>query len=260
MLNARQIKQFGDNVKRLEWERQNRLRIPFEKNLERLLKNYFNNLAQSSVVAFETGEDVYFQNNLDNSFTKLQNIFRIQYNVIARAFKNNALNRTQNVKDFDTEFEIALAQYINGNVATLVTEINETTREAIQNDILFSVNNNLSLPETSNKLRNTLIGMGLWRASLIARTEVHRTASWANEQTAVQMNIAGTTKEWVSVQDERTRITHAFADGQQVDINGKFEVGGSLLKYPGDPAGGPEETINCRCVVVYTTPDYMTGG
>ena len=31
MLNARQIKQFGDNVKRLEWERQNRLRIPFEK-------------------------------------------------------------------------------------------------------------------------------------------------------------------------------------------------------------------------------------
>ena len=125
---------------------------------------------------------------------------------------------------------------------------------------MFSVNNNLSLPETSNKLRNTLIGMGLWRASLIARTEVHRTASWANEQTAVQMNIAGTTKEWVSVQDERTRITHAFANGQQVDINGKFEVGGSLLKYPGDPAGGPEETINCRCVVVYTTPDYMTGG
>jgi len=259
MLNARQIKQFGDNVKRLEWERQNRLRIPFEKNLERLLKNYFNNLAQSSVVAFETGEDVYFQNNLDNSFTKLQNIFRIQYNVIARAFKNNALNRTQNVKDFDTEFEIALAQYINGNVATLVTEINETTRQAIKNDILFATQNNLDLPATSNRIRNTLIGFGLWRASLIARTEVHRTASWANEQTAVQMNIAGTIKEWVSVQDDRTRITHSFADGQQRDINDKFEVGGTLLKYPGDPAGGPEETINCRCVVVYTTPDYLTG-
>jgi len=260
MLSQKQIQRFGSKVKIQEWERQNRLRIPFEKNLQRTLKNYFNDIAKKTVIAYETGSDVAFLNNLDNSFTRLSNIFRVQYNVIAREFKNIALNRTQNVKDFDTEFEIALAQYINGNVATLVTEINETTREAIQNDILFSVNNNLSLPETSNKLRNTLIGMGLWRASLIARTEVHRTASWANEQTAVQMNIAGTTKEWVSVQDDRTRITHAFADGQQVDINGKFEVGGSLLKYPGDPAGGPEETINCRCVVVYTTPDYMTGG
>jgi uncharacterized protein with gpF-like domain len=102
--------------------------------------------------------------------------------------------------------------------------------------------------------------MGLWRASLIARTEVHRTASWANEQTAVQMNIAGTMKEWVSVSDDRTRVTHAFANGQQVNIDGKFEVGGELLKYPADPSGGPQETINCRCVVIYTTPDYMTGG
>ena len=259
MLNVKQIKQFGSQVKRLEWERQNRLRIPFERNLTSLLKNYFNKLGESSVIAFEKGNDVYFQNNLDDSFKKLQNIFRIQYNVIARAFKNNALNRTQNVKDFDTEFEIALAQYINGNVATLVTEINETTRQAIQNDILFATQNNLDLPNTSNRIRNTLIGFGLWRASLIARTEVHRTASWANEQTALQMNIAGTVKEWVAVQDERTRITHAFADGQTIDINSKFVVGGVPLKYPGDPAGGPEETINCRCVVVYTTPDYLTG-
>ena len=260
MISQKQVKRFGSQVKRMEWERQNRLRIPFEKNLERVLKNYFNDIAEKTVIAFETGSDVSFLNSLDNSYTRLSNIFRIQYNVIAREFKNIALNRTQNVKDFDTEFEIALSQFINGNVATLVTEINDTTREAIQNDILFSVNNNLSLPETSNKLRNTLIGMGLWRASLIARTEVHRTASWANEQTAIQMNIAGTIKEWVSVQDDRTRITHSFADGQQRDINDKFEVGGTLLKYPGDPAGGPEETINCRCVVVYTTPDYMTGG
>ena len=102
-----------------------------------------------------------------------------------------------------------------------------------------------------------LIGFGLWRATLIARTEVHRTASWANEQTAMQMNIAGTIKEWVAVQDDRTRITHAVADGQRQNIEGKFQVGGDLLKYPGDPIGSPEETINCRCVVTYTTPDYF---
>ena len=68
MLNVKQIKQFGSQVKRLEWERQNRLRIPFERNLTSLLKNYFNKLGESSVIAFEKGNDVYFQNNLDDSF------------------------------------------------------------------------------------------------------------------------------------------------------------------------------------------------
>ena len=75
MISQKQIQRFGSQVKRLEWERQNRLRIPFEKNLQRLLKNYFNDIANKTVIAFETGSDVAFLNNLDNSFERLSNIF-----------------------------------------------------------------------------------------------------------------------------------------------------------------------------------------
>ena len=102
---TKQIQRFGSKVKIQEWNTKY-LRIPFEKNSKNI-KNYFNDLAQKTVIAYETGSDVAFLNSLDNSFTRLSNIFRIQYNVIAREFKN-ITNRTQNVKDFDTEFEIAL--------------------------------------------------------------------------------------------------------------------------------------------------------
>ena len=93
--------------------------------------------------------------------------------------------------------------------------------------------------------------------NLIARTEVHRTASFANEIVAESMGIAGTRKEWVSVNDGRTRISHALASGQQVGLEEPFIVGGDRLNYPGDPAGSPGETINCRCVSIYTTPDFL---
>ena len=174
---------------------------------------------------------------------------------------NNFRGTMDDVRIYNTALTSTEITTLYNNVnqvrGKLVMGINETTRKRIQDEIANSLNNNLDIPTTSKNLRNMLIGFGLWRATLIARTEVHRTASWANEQTALQMNIAGTIKEWVAVQDDRTRITHAVADGQKQNIESKFAIGGDLLKYPGDPMGSPEETINCRCVVTYTTPDYF---
>ncbi|HDY66303.1 MAG TPA: hypothetical protein ENH85_00775 [Candidatus Scalindua sp.] len=56
-------------------------------------------------------------------------------------------------------------------------------------------------------------------------------------------------KEWVAVLDDRTRATHVRADGQVRNVNEPFNVGGSLLRFPGDTAlGAPiEEIANCRC-------------
>ena len=163
----------------------------------------------------------------------------------------------QNVKDFDSDFDRKLNLYIEENIGTLVTDINETTRKRIVDAINTGYNNGLSDAETGTLLRNTIIGFGVARANLIARTETHRTASWANETTAENMNIAGTKKEWIAIQDARTRVTHSIASGQQIPLDQKFVVGGDRLKYPGDPSGSPGETINCRCSVIYTTPDFL---
>ena len=175
---------------------------------------------------------------------------------IASAFRNYALGRFF-VKDFDDEFNDRLEEFIDVNTATWITEIDETTRKKIAKSIDRSYNDGLSTEATGTALRNFLIGMGIYRANLISRTETHRVASFANEAVAESMNIRGTVKEWVAIQDERTRITHSIASRQRVPLEGKFVVGGDLLKYPGDPMGSAGETINCRCAVIYTTPDFL---
>ena len=55
--------------------------------------------------------------DLNRKKTILQNIARVQYTIIANAFKNYALDRMQNVKDFDSEFDRKLILYIEENVA-----------------------------------------------------------------------------------------------------------------------------------------------
>ena len=100
--------------------------------------------------------------------------------------------------------------------------------------------------------------IGRSRAALIARTETHNAASYANHAYHSQVrNDLGLTmvKRWVSTGDTRTRPTHASANGQTVPMDEKFLVGGVEMEYAGDPAGGASNNVNCRCVIVYADED-----
>lgn len=57
-------------------------------------------------------------------------------------------------------------------------------------------------------------------------------------------------KQWVARHDERTRSTHAAANGQRVPLDQPFSVGGAALDHPGDRRGPVGEVVNCRCVTV----------
>lgn len=85
------------------------------------------------------------------------------------------------------------------------------------------------------------------RAETIARTETCIAQMTTLHETYVRSGVEF--EEWLAFIDEKTRESHAAANGQVVPIGEPFRVGDAMLMHPGDPDGPPEEIINCRCDV-----------
>ncbi|NKS66359.1 hypothetical protein GS461_09725, partial [Rhodococcus hoagii] len=99
-----------------------------------------------------------------------------------------------------------------------------------------------------------------WLARRIARTEIHaamEAGSLAAAQASEDITGDKMYKRWLSTHDERTRLSHAVADGQMVRLTEPFIVGGTPIQHPADPAGLAHETINCRCTLAILSWDEM---
>jgi len=91
-------------------------------------------------------------------------------------------------------------------------------------------------------------------ALTIARTETSRAINWASRQSIIDAKRKHgiiPKMEWRASQDGSVREAHAAANGQSIYPDKElFVVGGDHLAYPGDRSGQPENTINCRCIMV----------
>lgn len=90
------------------------------------------------------------------------------------------------------------------------------------------------------------------RAETIARTETHRVANQARQESFEQsleqtgFNEDDVIRRWAAVKDKRTRDTHYAMDGQEVGLHEPFiSPSGAELMFPGDPKAPADETINC---------------
>lgn len=97
------------------------------------------------------------------------------------------------------------------------------------------------------------------RAAVVARTETIGALNGGrfDGHTAVADRLGGTFERvWVSTFDTRTRESHRKAEGQRAAIDGVFMIGDppSAMRFPGDPAGPPEEVIQCRCTTILVRP------
>lgn len=74
-------------------------------------------------------------------------------------------------------------------------------------------------------------------------------AAQAHQRTTGQV----LSKFWLSQRDSQVRDTHEIADSTQISLTSLFNVGGSLLAFPGDWTHGAQlkEIINCRCVLIF---------
>lgn len=110
------------------------------------------------------------------------------------------------------------------------------------------------IPTIARRVREAA-GVTEPRARVIARTESHGARNTVNAASVRRVSAAfgapsAFSRRWQAAEDARTRPTHVEADGQTVALNEPFRVGGASLDFPGDPAGPPEEVINCRCTTI----------
>lgn len=85
----------------------------------------------------------------------------------------------------------------------------------------------------------------------IARTEGHRITNEAtyNAQMKAKSKGAQIMKQWDATLDMKTRPEHQELDGQLVEVDKPFSVGGYDAMYPGN-FGIASLDINCRCCVL----------
>lgn len=145
--------------------------------------------------------------------------------------------------------------WVNTWGAERVEGISNATRRKIRAAIIEGQKQGLSHAEVANLIKDKTNGKISNRdALLIARTETHSAAMAVQDMTAESYGVP-MIREWISTEDDRTRITHRAANGQKRKLGKKFKVGSSWLEYPGDPSGPPYEIINCRCCLHYAVQD-----
>lgn len=132
----------------------------------------------------------------------------------------------------------------------------KTTRERVMRVIADGLEVNDAPAVIARSIVSQVGEMSIARARTIARTEtaVAMNTAQNDSMTAMAEDLGLTVyKIWTASEDERTRESHAAADGQAVPLADAFKVGGAELMFPSDPDGPSEEVINCRCVPVYDT-------
>lgn len=120
--------------------------------------------------------------------------------------------------------------------------------KAINSQVMQGILQGESIPQIQERLQNvtSMNSAAAIRSARTMCTTAENNGRMSGIKEAEEQGIVYE-KQWMATHDDRTRESHAELDGVSVPIDEEFPNG---LQYPGDPAGDPEETYNCRCSMV----------
>ena len=228
---------------------QTRIRQSFERKLYSDLIKFFERNGQIASQQIIDG-----QMHLADMPSRLSQILLPHYRSVIISMANRFVFTKE-----ETDFERFVRRYITTFAGLRITQISETTRKIINKIILEAELEGMGVNETAKLIRErTKQPFTRYRSALIARTETHQVASFANNEMAESFNLP-MKKRWVSTNDDRTREHHRAMNGVTIDINEDFLIFHKgveyRMKHAGDPRGGPANLINCRCVILYLDPE-----
>lgn len=141
-------------------------------------------------------------------------------------------------------------------IEKITFHVNDTTKAKLLAVLNDAIENGWGVDEIVKRLE--ALPFTAFQSARIVRTEINRASN-------VGVQAQGETfqyllmKEWVAVEDDRTRgkdpedhADHFHMNEQTVDFEEVFKDprNGHELRHPGDPEAEAEDVINCRCVMI----------
>ena len=155
-----------------------------------------------------------------------------------------------------------IREWVLQNLGGLITDVNDNTLKQIKQTLGEGIEQGLNPFQLEKLLFEQIPNIN--RARAIARTESTRAYNEGKKRSATDWaNQTGTIlwKLWIHGGSREPRIQHIQAQDKPIPANGFFDFitpKGEvvLMDKPGDINGGPSQTINCSCVVVYVSEAY----
>jgi|MDSY01.1.fsa_nt_gb uncharacterized protein with gpF-like domain len=263
LVEKKQLRDFrrGRINLRKEIRRQSRLRNNLEKKVYRQLLSIFSRFVNTKAYLIREFNQYDADIAARDLREEIEPVMYMHYRQVFRAIYDNneaiyetekkaveavVFGRNIDIEDLINLYNRDRLLYLSGisiSVARKVAQIIEEGREE-----------GLSLNQLARRITEKVLPISRSRAALIARTETHNAASFANHNyhDTLRKDLGvNMMKRWVSTADERTRSAHVEANGQIRNMDEDFDIGGSAMNHAGDPKGGAKNVVNCRCVIVY---------
>ena len=158
------------------------------------------------------------------------------------------------VQRADTEQVKAMRSFMTDRLA----DIGEQAKKKISEQMGLCLIGAQNPFQAAREIAAHLDTNGRARAYRIVNTELGRAFSVATQERLMQAREVGLKmkKQWRRSGKIHSRLTHDLADGQVVDADKPFTVGGVKMMYPRDPSAPVSETINCGCVCLPYMDDW----
>lgn len=126
-----------------------------------------------------------------------------------------------------------------------LAKVSDTVNKLVEKTLQRGVENGETISQLQDRLKPYFNQLAGSRSLMVARTEIAGATNSARNLVYQEEGVEST--QWITARDEAVRDSHAELDGDEAPVGTPFANG---LLYPGDPAGPPEEVINCRCVAI----------
>jgi SPP1 gp7 family putative phage head morphogenesis protein len=178
-------------------------------------------------------------------------IFEIRVEPIRQAAFKTTLRETLTGLGAEEAFVFTdeMQKALDKQGAQLVKNVQKTTKRGITKALRAGISEGEGIDELAKRVEG-VFRVRRHQARTIARTEVLKSSQSAQLEGFDSSGVVER-KEWNTNEDSEVRDSHAYANGQIVDLHGTFDLAGEAADAPGIGAGGStlsaRNSINCRC-------------